>query len=703
MKQLFVKEWREHFKAALFGLTVLTLLLIVVLWTDLVKSVAMADANNSIPPDMLQPLVSSDVLGVTTFFCAIFGLLLGWLQIQAEKHPDLRAFLLHRPVERTTIFWSKLLGGAALYALGAGVPLAGLLIYVVIPGHVPAPFEWAMVQPLLNVFLLGLVFYAAGLLTAARPARWYGSRIFGLGLAVLACCLLYQVPEFTQALAAIVLAGAILVAAVWGAFQTGGVWRDQPWPGKVALSTACAASGLILCGLAAALLVNFLLEPYRAVPVRVSQYVINHDGVVCRFNQGGPDPATVEDLNGRPLRDEKTGQILSGVDFKKRLPTGYPAMVNFQRPRPERLPKWRHYYSGSTRYFIPWQRTEKTVWYLTRAGRFMAYDLATRRQVDDQEAGAGSGMRFIWPDDFYNNYNNTAYETFSTDPRQPRLLVSDQTLYLVDGTNRTVKILLAAAAEGGLGGYSLYADPKNVDPNEQHWLVVTRKFIRVMKLEGGTEWQVPYDPAWPDDSLLTLSWLEPTNQFAIQINPLRRPNEKAADQRPVQIEWGQDGEILRHQTLPPLPAPKVDERYKKLNQHNFLVENYCLLIFPTAVRLGVEQIESAAAGEVYIHDRWDAYSLIPVGFSILAGWGLGRRLRLSIREQAAWAAFNLIFGIGGVLAFLSVEAWPARERCPQCQKLRRVDREHCEHCGGGFAPPARNGTEIFEPPPARTT
>jgi ABC-type transport system involved in multi-copper enzyme maturation permease subunit len=672
MKQLFIKEWREHFKAALLALATLTLLLIVVVWNDLAKSVVMADTNSDIPAEMLQPLVSSDVLGVTAFFCAIFGGLLGWLQIQAEKHPDLRAFLLHRPVERTTIFWSKLLGGTALYAFGAGVPLIGLVIYVLIPGHVPAPFEWAMVQPLINVFLLGLVFYAAGLLTAVRPARWYGSRIFGLGPAALACYFLFVMPQFWQALATIVLAGAMLVAAVWGAFQTGGTWREQPGPGKLALSFACATAGLLLCLLAAALLMEFLFRP---ATVHYSSYTIAGDGTVYRVVQNGSGPATIEDLNGRPLRDEITGQNLSLQNFYKTESVMVSTSVNFERPRPEDLLEGRRWYCVSTRYFIPWQRTDKTLWYLTRAGRFMAYDLTTRRRVDDQELGAGSGVHFHWPDDFYQN---AMPNTFSTDPRQPRLVTSDQTLYRVDGADRTVKTLLAAANEGGLGGYA-----EGID---QEVLVVTRKFIRVMNLQGVTEWQAPYDPAWPEYQQISLSRLEATNQFALQYYPSYALRQKL----PVEVEWVKDGQILRQQKLPPLPEPKMDE-------HNRLVENCCLLIIPTSLRVGTEEFIHVYSKQEYHFDRWDAYSLIPVGFSILVGWGLGRRLRLSLREQAAWAAFNLIFGIGGVLAFLSVQEWPARERCPQCRKLRRVDREQCEHCGGGFAPPARNGTEIFEP------
>ena len=57
--------------------------------------------------------------------------------------------------------------------------------------------------------------------------------------------------------------------------------------------------------------------------------------------------------------------------------------------------------------------------------------------------------------------------------------------------------------------------------------------------------------------------------------------------------------------------------------------------------------------------------------------------------------FHLLFGLSGLLAFLSVQEWPTREACPNCQKLRVVDRALCEHCGAPFAPPEKSGTEIF--------
>src|SRR4051812_9649662 len=128
MKQLILKELREQFKVAFVGLLILVVMLFVMFTAYGSQLVQLARNQGGGNSNVLQPLMNSEVLGQAAFFCAIFGALLGWLQIHAEKHPDLWAFLVHRPIPRTTILKSKILAGLLLYALGAGVPLLVFII-----------------------------------------------------------------------------------------------------------------------------------------------------------------------------------------------------------------------------------------------------------------------------------------------------------------------------------------------------------------------------------------------------------------------------------------------------------------------------------------------------------------------------------------------------------------------------------------------
>ena len=60
------------------------------------------------------------------------------------------------------------------------------------------------------------------------------------------------------------------------------------------------------------------------------------------------------------------------------------------------------------------------------------------------------------------------------------------------------------------------------------------------------------------------------------------------------------------------------------------------------------------------------------------------------------ALLGLVFGWVGLVLMLVLQEWPARVSCPECRKLRVVTRVVCEHCGALHAPPAADGTEIFE-------
>ena len=310
MKKLILKELREHFKVAAIGLAVLTLILF---QTFTVSSTQLQQAafGGQSQSDALQPLLASTVLAGVSFFCAIFGTLLGYLQIHAERHPDLWAFLVHRPIARTKILQSKILAGLILYALGAALPLLGLVIVARIPGNVAAPFEWAMALPLLAIFFVGIVYYFAGLLTGLRRARWYASRGFGLGPAILASVSVFIFGEFWQALIVIIVAAVLLAAAVWGSFQTGGHYRNQPLPGKLSLTAACTAAVVVL-------LAMLFIQAEALLSSRgyiYSRYQMTKDGNIYKVTQHGFDDSEIVDLSGKPLLDEKTGKKIKPAEF----------------------------------------------------------------------------------------------------------------------------------------------------------------------------------------------------------------------------------------------------------------------------------------------------------------------------------------------------------------------------------------------------
>src|SRR2546421_10984471 len=143
MKTIIRKELRENFKLAALGIVIFTLL---ILQNYHDSSSALQDVSSQ-PygyaqiAEKVQPLLASGFLTQTCFFCAIFGALLGWMQIFNERHRDLQAFLLHRPATRTEIFFAKTAAGLVLFLLATAVPLLCLVAWCRFPRNLALLFR----------------------------------------------------------------------------------------------------------------------------------------------------------------------------------------------------------------------------------------------------------------------------------------------------------------------------------------------------------------------------------------------------------------------------------------------------------------------------------------------------------------------------------------------------------------------------------
>jgi ABC-type transport system involved in multi-copper enzyme maturation permease subunit len=682
MKALIQKELRENLKLAVLGLLIFALILALFVYSHemMMKSLA---AGGSFYADSLQPLASPDIWGMIGFFCAIFAAVLGWFQIHHERHRDLWAFLVHRPATRTQIFLGKVLAGLALYALVVALPLAVFISWALAPGHVAAPFEWTMLRPVIARFLAGIVFYFAGMLTGLRQARWYASRAFGLGAALIVSTSVTSEPYLWQTLGIILIGGAILATATWGGFHSQGFFRDQPAPGKLALIGTLALGALIITVFAALLSSALLLR--SSGPWTFHQ--MTKDGTIYRVTQGAGKPAEIVDLDGKPLTEPKTGQPVEMADFNRR-------MSNQARVDPDFSNRTyrRRWYDQSFNRFILWRATPDTLWYYgDRCGRLVGYDKATRRFI-------GS----LGPDGFTRDLSPTGAR-FDNERNQRvlgRIINDAQTVYELDLEHRAVRALFTVtneSCEATLG--STNADTfrrtigavREVSLNSYDWdytMVVTRCFTRLLTPEGKVVWQVAYQPPYPDYDQVMVFFLEPTNQFALWMAPSRRAQGKAGGKLPTHVTWlDRDGKVLKSVDLPKLSS--------LANWPNSKEKLLGLSVPPTLV----------VTAPLFDDNPWPAaipwrmmpYSLAAALVCIPVGWWLGRRYQFTLRAQLGWAAFYLLWGIPALLAFLCVQEWPAREECSNCKKLRVVDREKCPHCGADFAPPEKTGIEVFEP------
>ncbi len=144
------------------------------------------------------------------------------------------------------IFLAKALAGVSLYLLAMAIPFVCLESWYATPGHMPAPYHWRTGLPWLADILSGLVFYFAGMLTAQREARWYGSRCLPLAGAFFCSYLVWILPEFWHALVAIGIIGSLVGVAAWGSFLTGGEYTTQPRLARAGLAVTFLAALLII-------------------------------------------------------------------------------------------------------------------------------------------------------------------------------------------------------------------------------------------------------------------------------------------------------------------------------------------------------------------------------------------------------------------------------------------------------------------------
>jgi hypothetical protein len=217
--------------------------------------------------------------------------------------------------------------------------------------------------------------------------------------------------------------------------------------------------------------------------------------------------------------------------------------------------------------------------------------------------------------------------------------------------------------------------------------VVTRSYVRLLSPDGKAVWQFAYKSNHPDYGQITVSFLDSRNQFALWLVPSGHTQEKTGWKLPMQVTWlDREQGALRSTDLPVLSH----------NRREFAREQKLIsLSLPPALLVMLPLFDEVPRLEdiPWVLVR---YSLAAALVCLPVGWWVGRRYSLTLPSRVGWAAFHLVFGIPGLLTFLSVQEWPAREACPNCKKLRVVDREKCEHCGADFAPPEKNGTEVFE-------
>jgi hypothetical protein len=676
MKALIQKDLKENLKVALIGLLIFSVVLLAGY-----RSCTLAVANLFIrnvagPLTNLQPLLASNVLIGAACFCALFGAALGWLQTRNEAHRDLWAFLIHRPMTRVEIFRAKTIAGLCLYILGAGLPMVVLVAAVRVPGNVAAPFEWAMLLPLGLIFLMGIAFYFAGLLTGLRQARWYASRGLGLGLPILAAFGVFGFNELQWSFIGIAVAVLVLATAARGAYQSSGFYGGQPMAGRLALiiTMAVGCTFSLLAGLS--FLIHLVVAPLTSPShMTFSYYQMTRDGTIYQMIMRDNELVEVTDLQGHQPIDPKTGRKMEPKDVRTVVALSGTIITDWNHPKEDH-----NLIQGSINFFSLVNISDKTLWYLDRHGKLLGYDGLTRKFIGSLEPPDDNGTP--GPGPFLKSPNSYYYYYEPYNGVSQKLLPTAKNVYRVDFKERSVKLVFSLTNDDAIGGYTDNL-ARYDDYRKRDFAITTHQVICAMDYDGNPIFRVPYQPAYPEYPQVQVSLLQPqnggTNLFALWFYPDTRKNAAAGWKMPIHVLWvGPEQTVTKSDDLPTIRQPEFSSGPDQIA--TALLPPVLHVIFDTELKTG-----------------WNLFGFAMAFVFAISGGLLARRYHFPTRACVGWFLFIFVLGIGGLLALWCVEDWPKREVCPHCKKLRTVENETCEHCRSPFLSPEKNGTEIFAP------
>jgi hypothetical protein len=648
-----------------------------------------------------EPPVGTDLVAFH-LLAAVFGAALGFVQVYSESRGDKRSLLLHRPISHSRIFLGKAIAGVGICLLALGVPLAALAAWCATPGHVAAPFPARTVLPWVVDLFTGVVYYFAGMLTAQREARWYGSRGLGLAAALLCTLLVWALPEFGHALLAIGVLGTVLGVAAWGSFLTGGAYAPQPRPTQAALAGAFLV-GLMLLGVIG----KYMLGEWLGTGLEYGMTLDRQGRVLIVPWQTGHGPVPpVTGLDGQVPPDLRGKRVDRTLIEQIEAPTAgvdWPLFRSYRNPGRLFVDYGNDSLSG-----------KEVWWYAPDQGRLLGYDAKYTQFLGsfgpDGFAPAGEQPRERFQGELL--YPTRLWEAFA-----PHYLAFPGGVYTVDFARRTIRTLLTAAPGETVLWASQWRDPRH----ELRLAVVrTDRSTHVVTEAGAPVLSVPLAFDRERYRLGSVGRLEDPTRFVLRYGPAWYQEPEVYEALPTNlVEYDSAGREIARRALPPgpddgsSPARVLYGLATPLAEAATLIGTFQYLRSGVRASRGAEEtvlfflltewaghflpgIDRGAGGTRGQLPGFVAMMLVSAAVCALACFLLARRYAFARARRIGWAVCGFLFGPAGLLLMLALQEWPARIPCPACGRPRAANREHCEHCGSPHASPAPDGTEIFE-------
>jgi hypothetical protein len=666
------KELREGARSGLVGLAVVGMgLVFSTMFQRSVSSFGVGSQETGIPLSLFM---------LTSAFAAV---MIGRARVIHEHRGDSWAFLIHKPVTRTMLFWGKALAGALLYIVAAGVPLLCATLWLATPGHRPAPYELRMALPGVADLLTGLVYLLAAMLAYVRDARWYGSRVLPF-VAVLSCsATVVGVAEFWQAVLVIALWTAVFAIAAWGTFAAGGRYEPQRRVSRAALAIVVGFGVQLAATIVLGVLSLFVGVQSMSFDTESIAYEASGDGSFVRVASDRRMPG-VSSQTARP-------GVISTADVPLNAGAKYGSVYH----DPD--------YRGTNDIFVPLvdptRRPRRVSWYyVRRLGLVAAYDNPSARLLgwmgpDGFVAGDQKPARtFEGPLDQYTEIEYM----------QP-LLAFPGGVYRIDLEHRRIqKVFTAPQGESVVGAVSTgdsTAAMTTLGAAAQFDVIATTKRVYVQSPSGTPQFDTPRDARALGYGTLSVSraLLAPGAPTLLRYRPQNGTGSRREQRaRTDQVTKISNGVVVAQYALPNEPTTAS----KPSSWSEVVTDGLTTPITQVAgsaalsyVRGSSPTLEPAGPRRIV---SWSMSVAASLGSAVLA-FAFATLCAFDPRRKALWAAIGFVFGGVGVLLMLSLIEWPTRETCPTCRAKRVVTRERCEHCGAPFAAPDSDGTEILEP------
>lgn len=675
MRAIFWKELRENAKWAALGLVVISL------------GLAYAWARTTDPQEYyssFQGILAPAVLMVTTLGSAIVGGALGLLQIVPEQARDRWAFLVHRPTSLGAIFRGKALAGVLLYLAATLPPFLVLAWWASRPGAYAGPFDWAMTYAGLSDIFCGLIFYFAGLLTAVRPGKWWGSRALAIPAAISFLLESMKGEHFPSTMLWSLAALALFAVAAGTSFVANGEYTALSWLGRVTLFLVLFFGVLQLISWANGLREFAMRQNYS---YDGTQYAVLKDGTPVKQKYSGGSIKKLVTLDDKevPLTPEKLASL-----YNELLPEAQLSLEDRS---------WLPPFRSVGRYAQQLSNFNDSLWYYSmRSKVYETYERTSMRRT-----GALTENGFIPGDkappipgfpgrlaSTYNSYGQSIAPIFG------------HTVFLVDLVNHTVSRLYTAEGPGApVAAMALRGD--NQGNNAKYVPVLTREQIAVFDLQGKKVLSLPlsHDPKiWRNFQF----FITPDASRAVLfVQPGSDEEYLSEGKLPTIVEtYDATGALVAQRELPGRTRGVSRFSYMTLYYAAFstLYSEYYYKVYGL---LHPPKDKARAAAFAALEKKQDGANLLAstigtYATALLCAGLAGLRLRgqqTSRLTRAVWLLTTFLTGIAGLLAFIATRPKVTSVPCPSCAAPRLITGDACEHCQAAWENQRRDGTEVF--------